>query len=128
MGLDNGVVVKHIKREDLPIIIRSGVTEYGDEVEVCYWRKCWGLRNAFIHTLFLASDPDEWEFKLSINDVDFLRDLIKGYILNPDSWNDSIWEFSEVKHSLKRQWWRLTVLRYWMKFHPDKEVYFYDSY
>ena len=99
-----------------------------NEVEICYWRKCWGLRNAFIHTNFLVEDPDTCEYRLSIKEVDYLRALIVTYLKHPEEWDNSIWSFDEIKHSLYDQRWNLFLLHFWMKKHPDAEVIFYDSY
>ena len=130
MGLDNGVLVKNVTRKDLPKLMRfpSDCDYIKGEVEICYWRKCWGLRNAFLHHRFLNSDPDQWQFKLSVDDVDYLRALIVTYLKHPKDWDDSIWEFSEIKHNLRAQRWNLLLLHFWMKKHQDKEVIFYDSY
>ena len=131
IGLDNGIVIRGVTREDLPKLVRyPNEKDYiNGEVEVCYWRKCWGLRNEIMqHLCAYSSDPDQWEFKLSIDDVDFIRALIVTYLKHPEDWDNSIWDFHEIKHSLRNQRWNLILLRFWMKNHPDKDVIFYDSY
>lgn len=130
MGLDNGIIIKGVTRKELPRFIHypSDNDYIKNAVEICYWRKCWDLRNAIIHTLFITEDPDKCEYKLTIKDVDFIRALLVNYLKRPNKWDNSIWSFDEIKHSLKDQRWNLILLHFWMKRHPDKEVYFYDSY
>lgn len=130
MGLDNGVIIKGVTRNDLPRFMRyPDKKDYvKGEVEICYWRKCWGLRNTFIHSKFLTEDPNKCEYKLSIKEVDYLRALIVSYLKHPEDWDNSIWSFNEIKKSLYDQRWNLILLHFWMKRHPNAEVYFYDSY
>ena len=130
MGLDNGIVIRGVTRKQLPLLMRyhNDKDYIANEVEICYWRKCWGLRNAIIHTLFITEDPEKYEYKLTIKDVDFIRALLVNYLKHPEDWDDSIWTFDEIKHSLYDYRWNLILLHFWMKRHPDKEVIFYDSY
>lgn len=39
-----------------------------DHAEVCYWRKCWGIRNLIIDEL-VDNEEDFGEYELSITDV-----------------------------------------------------------
>ena len=130
MGLDNGVVVRGVTREQLPLLMRFPFDKdyTNGEIEICYWRKCWGFRNEVIHTLFIAENPEKYEYKLTIKDVDYIRALIVTYLKHPEEWENSIWTFNEIKHSLRDQRWNLILLHFWMKVHPNAEVYFYDSY
>lgn len=132
MGLDNGICVKNVLRKDLPIFIRYPFdTDYNkNSVEVCYWRKCWNIRNMFLNQNFFLRKSDECYFKLNIPNIRSMRDIIKYYLKHPNEWNidNGYWEFKDYKYILKTQYWNLFWLQIWMMFNMDKEVYFYDSY
>ena len=129
IGLDNGVIVRGVKRKDLPRFIKYPFEkDYNDGVEVCYWRKCWGLRNWFLRTAFPNRSADEWEFKCGVTEITYLWRIVIHYLENPEDWDNSIWDFDEIKSALKEQKRNLFWLRIWMKLHPDAEVIFYDSY
>lgn len=131
MGLDNLVTIKNCTRNQLPKCMRYPFDEdyTQNEVDICYWRKCWGLRNEIMNHIGGREAPPEWyEFRLTRDDVLFIWRLIVHYLKEPAHWEDSIWSFDEIKHSLRDQRWNLMILYYWMKLHPDLEVYFIDSY
>lgn len=105
-------------------------TEHKYDFEICYWRKCWNIRNMIIEIIKdtyinVISEP------LTPDDID---NIIKGLkSLNSDNWQDddgSIWDWDgednysiHIKHDIEN----LQSLRKLM----DKyklEVYFYDSY
>ena len=134
MGLDNGIVLvtKHkIKQEDIPDYI--DLSDYKEEnnsysYDICYWRKCWGLRNWFLREAYPNWDLDQYRFQMTEREVNILLKIIRHYLRHPEDWNDSIWEFDEIKPCLREQQWNLVLLRTWMRKHPDAYVYFYDSY
>ena len=129
MGLDNGVIVRGVKRTDLPRFMRYAYDkDYHDGVEICYWRKCWGLRNWFLREAYPNWDPNQYHFQMTEREINILLKIIRHYLRHPEDWNDSIWEFDEIKLHLRRQQWNLVLLRTWMQKHPDAYVYFYDSY
>lgn len=129
MGLDNGVIVRGVNRKDLPRFMRYPFEkDYQSGVEVCYWRKCWGLRNWFLREAYPNYTADDYRFKMTTKEVSILRRIIDHYLKHPEDWDDSIWTFDEFKRSLHDQKWNLALLHVWMRKHPDAYVYFYDSY
>lgn len=67
MGLDNGIILRDVNPKDLTINKLINLDNLGDtSVEICYWRKCWGIRNAIIEKLHLN---DGGESKLDIEDI-----------------------------------------------------------
>lgn len=128
MGLDNGIIVRGVKRKDLPRFIRYPFEQdYNEEVEVCYWRKHWGLRNWFLREAFPNSSEEPY-YKLDVEKVTILWRIVVHYLRHPEDWDNNYWEYNEVKHHLYNQRWNLCLLRVWMTRHPDAEVVFYDSY
>ena len=61
-------------------------------------------------------------------EITYLWRIVIHYLENPEDWDNSIWDFDEIKSALKEQKRNLFWLRIWMKLHPDAEVIFYDSY
>lgn len=129
MGLDNGVIVRGVKRTDLPRFMRySCDKDYHDGVEICYWRKCWCLRDWFLREAYPNWNLNQYHFQMTEREINILLKIIQYYLRHPEDWHDSIWEFNEIKPHLRRQQWNLVLLRTWMQKHPDVCVYFYDSY
>ena len=127
MGLDNGFIVKNVKRKDLPIfIIYPFNKDYTDgEVEVAYFRKYWGFRNEYVRRLGLE---EEYEYKLSKEDLVYAINLLTYYIRkNPSDADNGYWD-DRTKKTLNRNRWNLIWVYIWYKFHPSAEIYFYDSY
>lgn len=130
MGLDNGIVIKANKEIKAPFWIHL---EYFDSMqhnhaEICYWRKCWGIRNLIIDKL-IDDKEDSGEYELSITDVNNIRRVL-AYFNSAKKWerdSDSIWEWKEIRFTLLRQRVRLLWLTRYMKKNNVK-VYFYDSY
>ena len=102
--------------------------DYQDGVEVCYWRKHWGLRNWFLREAFPNSSNEQYYFDLDVEKITILMKIIIHYLRHPNDWDNNYWEFSEVKHVLRHQLWNLFLLRRWMKRHSEAKVVFYDSY
>lgn len=133
MGLDNGIIIKNYTRAQLPKSFRYPFEKdyVLDEVEICYWRKCWGLRNEFLNTCFSRRKDEEFYFKLGVKEVEELLNIITYFLKHPKAWDeygDSIWTYKNFKPQLKNQKHNLKVLARWMKKNPEAEVVFYDSY
>lgn len=129
MGLDNGVIVRGVKRNELSPFMRYPYDkDYYDGVEVCYWRKCWGLRGWFLREAYPNRECGQDYFQLTEREINILLKIIRNYLRHPEDWDQSIWEFDEIKPHLRKQQWNLVLLRTWMRKHPDAYVYFYDSY
>ncbi len=77
MGLDNGFVVKKMKKEDIPSFI--DVEEYPYGFEFAYMRKCWGIRNELVELYHMDSEKD-CEYKLDIEDFNTTLRILKSYL------------------------------------------------
>lgn len=129
MGLDNGFILKKINKADIPSFIRYD-DEYREEneVELIYWRKCWGLRNAVLRVLHV--EDERGYYRIDAEDIPaILRNLYP--FLSKEYWEDnadSIWTFEEKVESLIQDILNLKWLYAYMEDHPEVECYFYDSY
>lgn len=127
MGLDNGFRVKGLKRSDIPSFVK--ITSYSnDEVELVYWRKCWGLRAAVFRALHGKSN--EYEIKVEAEDIPAIIREIKPFF-DAKTWeeeSDSIWEFDEMFDNLFQSVINLMWLETYLRENPDVECCFYDSY
>lgn len=128
MGLDNGIILRDVNPKDLTINKLVNLDNLGDtSVEICYWRKCWGIRNAIIEKLHLN---DGEESKLDIEDIPVIIKILFDFY-GQTEWEenaDSIWEWDEFKDTLRQQILNLTWLYDYMLTNPECEVIFYDSY
>ena len=130
MGLDNGIILK-VNPDTLTTnkLVRLDKT-WGEDsnTEVCYWRKCWGIRNAIIEKFHFLTDCSE--FKLDVEDIPVVIRILFDFY-GKEEWEenaDSIWEWGEFKDTLKQQILNLTWLYNYMLKNPECEVIFYDSY
>lgn len=127
MGLDNGIKVKNITKEDR---LKYGISIPYNETDddICYWRKCWNIRNVIIKILHLGEEGGFYKF-----DPEDIPAIIKGLynlIVNKDEWtdNDCIWEYEDMVPTILRNILDLDRLIFYLKDHPDAEISFYDSY
>lgn len=133
MGLDNGVMLKVKNEKDYAkayCLFNHESWYDADECSVCYWRKCYGIRNAILRVV----DPtitNEYEYSVTLDNID---DIIKTfkYFLHKKEWGeeaDTIWEWDKnTRRNQARNLRGLRRLRRWLKRHPDDYAYFYDSY
>lgn len=124
MGLDNGIIVK--TKINYPKFV--DVTHINNTDEICYWRKCWGIRNS-IMALFPERTKTQSIFNLTREDIWDILNILKWFN-NKNKWDtsaNSIWEYHEFKPILKRQIKTLKWLYSYMNNH-EVELYFYDSY
>lgn len=131
MGLDNGIILKVNPNTitNLNKLVRLDKT-WGEDphTEVCYWRKCWGIRNAIIGKFHFPTDCGK--FKLDAEDIPVIIKILFDFY-GKEEWEekaDSIWEWDEFKDNLRQQILNLTWLYDYMLANPECEVYFYDSY
>ena len=108
-------------------------------VEVAYWRKCWGIRDAIVNKLHLPIESEDYklnakfengDYKLNVEDIAAIIKILKPFF-SEDYWNeyaDSIWEFNEYFDNMLQIMINLKWLQMYMKINPDIEVVFYDSY
>lgn len=135
MGLDNGFYVKSkkrkITREMLPSIIKYPFdTDYGDNIEIVYWRKNWGLRYGVLDIL---GKRFEDEYKYEIDKSKTVEEIIEliAIFLDPEKWeNDgqSIWSADEARPGLIRDIVNLAAIQIFMEENLDVYLEFYDSY
>ena len=99
-----------------------------NDYDLCYWRKCWGIRNAIIRKFHFSDDGGE--YKLDLEDIPVIIRILEGFC-NSDTWEnegDSIWEYNDYIDNLITQIVNLKLFYKYWKNHPDLEVLFYDSY
>jgi len=134
MGLDNGLYVTSDKRMITREMLPEGIVfpfdnDYGDRVEIAYWRKCWGLRDAILRRF--GDLPNEY-----ITDIDTpekVMELIEEIAswLDEEKWEDegrSIWSYDEIRRSLVQNIVNLSIIYTVMLGNPDVYLQFYDSY
>lgn len=135
MGLDNGFYVKSkkrkITREMLPSIIKYPFdTDYGDNVEIIYWRKNWGLRYGVLDILDKRFE-DEYKYEIiKPSTVHQIIVLIAAF-LDPERWENegqSIWSADEIRDTLVQNIINLAAIEVFMIENPDIYLEFYDSY
>lgn len=137
MGLDNGIVllIKKDKKLDFlgtPTSIGSD-NKYPSKYEVCYWRKCWGIRDAIISVLDpkgLNSNNDE--YNIDLEDIPAIIRALQKF-LNSKYYEknaNSIWEYDEYIDTLIIDIFVLMKVEDYLKNNSpsDYKLYFYDSY
>lgn len=130
IGLDNGIIINSNKEIKAPFWVKLDFFNNLDRTcaEVCYWRKCWGLRNCIIDTL-IEKEEDFYDCPLNVSDINNILEIIQYFIV-PSNWERegrSIWSWDEIKWRLLQQWINLHWLARYME-KNEIEVYFYDSY
>ena len=107
MGLDNGIVMLIKKNKKLDFLGTPSTydkdNKHYSRYDVCYWRKCWGIRNAIISIL----DPKGFNSNLGKYNIDLedipamIRALQK--FLNSKYYErnaNSIWEYDRYIDTL----------------------------
>lgn len=128
MGLDNGIIVASktpLEPIKIPFYVKPDGIEAPDHISLCYWRKCWGLRNKVL--TILKEKDDEYFYPLRAEDVRSIRKEIESFLFHPKTWDHSIWTWDEVKWRLLRDSMNL----FWLEsclLEDRVEAYFYDSY
>lgn len=137
MGLDNGIVLKAKEDISVPDLLKLEQTHFpydlittisaGRSEEICYWRKCYGIRNEIIN--IFGEETDSGGCALTSETVSEILDILNKY-LDKDYYNEhhrSAWDFAEMGSLLIDY---IEVLA-WAKqlLEEDKiELEFYDSY
>ena len=130
MGLDNGIVIKKNEKTSA-IEDKFGALfderTYNDEYDVCYWRKCWNIRNEILYIINHRFE-EEYEFSLDVEDVEQIIEFLGS--LDADTWTDSgssIWDWDEMEEHVQQDIENLNALVELMQEY-DLDVKFYDSY
>ena len=129
IGLDNGIIVRNAKNKYKGIKDFWGGIDAGNDIEVAYWRKCWGIRNQIL-TVLNKDLEGGGDYRLGLVELKYVIKLLKEFTIR-EYWNeyaDSIWTFDEFKNNQKQIIKNLKKLYREMKKDPNIEVYFYDSY
>lgn len=134
MGLDNGIDIKRNEYSNKIKALKRFVEDFDKEgtydFSVCYWRKCWNVRED-IFTAICAEADSQYHFALDVYDIKEIIKVLKSYNKKTwiyGNWGGSIWEWPEHKRINRRHIKNLKYLVRVMKKYPDLEVYFYDSY
>ena len=135
MGLDNSLIVSRPKRKKpycfSPILSRFERCDYSsvskEVYEVFYFRKCWGVRRAILS--ILESHRDNITNPVLPREIPNIIAVLKRFDNEKywDEWASSIWDYSDMKKTLRRYIWNLRLLRILMFFHPDYTLEFEDS-
>ena len=134
MGLDNGIVIKRKNNEELniPSLVKVSDRFTDGDIELVYWRKCWGIRDCILDILNISR---EGEGNFIIEEAKEVELIIKELYKFLDSkyWiknGDSIWDYDDeflvpkmVQDIINLKW-----LQELMENDKDIKVYFYDSY
>lgn len=141
MGLDNGILLRTKKPlpADCPIDL-EGVREpdiyKGEwfEYEICYWRKCWNIREKMYYILYNDGAPvKEFDVNgfLSLSAFKRVWKMLNDF--NEKNWKyprETIWEWVEFEDHIERDLqvieWLIQLLKDWDT--DDYEIEFYDSY
>lgn len=128
MGLDNGFICKNIKRDEILSYVRLPWDGRDEDVEIAYFRKCWGIRGEIIRLLHVKDD--EYKIPVEKEDIIPIVKILMKYLDREyyDENADSIWEYDEYKENIQHSIINLMWLRVYMETHPDVTCYFYDSY
>ena len=131
MGLDNGIRVKHVGINDYEKLDINNKDEVScadeeDAIDICYFRKCWGLRNRIVGLLHTKDE-------LTLIEAEDIPAIIRcvADFLDERTWEEegeSIWTFQEIKSSLVDAITKLSLLKVYLQTHPKAEAYFLDSY
>ena len=139
MGLDNGICVKKsaitqlININDTFIDNNYNYNYNSNEIDITYWRKCWGLRNDIMEYLTekYNINDDCCSFNLEAKDIKQLIEILITWY-DKKKWNSesqSIWTWKEIKGNLLDSIRNLSYLLGKMEDYPNEFiVYFYDSY
>ena len=137
MGLDNGVQMKIKRNEKIPYTFVNLAVEsfYSDEesnelvFDVLYWRKWWGMRNAFMNHLESKYGYDLGRYQLDTDDVTELIFIFDKYT-DKDHWDNDYWEYEDNIEKIRHDIEMLKEIRFFMREHHDTPVRFefYDSY
>ena len=136
MGLDNGFYVKSNKRPITRDVLPKNLQypfekDYAeDKVEIVYWRKNWGLRNAVLNLLGeRLSEETYFDIDTPATVIEIIG--IIGSFLDSEKWEsegNSIWDAAEVRPWLIRDIISLAIIYAFMLENPDVYLEFYDSY
>ena len=90
MGLDNGIVLNK-PTSVIPFYVKvDSWASSQDSVEICYWRKCWGIRDEIL-SLFPEADSNDSCLKLTPEHIRAIRKIIRSFIIQHSGKYDNGW-------------------------------------
>ena len=135
MGLDNGIQIKrNTSTNSIPELKQFELAydnKHQFDFEVCYWRKCYNIRNMIMDVVESARDNDNSDI-LTTTDIEKIIRGLQSF--NSANWQEnggSIWDWDDEEYpyseKIQRDIENLKNLQTLMEKY-DLEVYFYDSY
>lgn len=131
MGLDNGICIKRNEKSmsiynKLKCYENDWDKKHEEDFDICYWRKCSGVRHRI--ALSIGGIYDNARTPIKREDMPKVIAVLKSF--NADNWGDdggSIWEWDQHKEINQYHIEDLEYIYELMAEH-DLDVYFYDSY
>lgn len=135
MGLDNGIQIKrNTSTNSIPELKQFELAydnKHQFDFEICYWRKCYNIRNMIMDVVESARDNDNSDI-LTTTDIEKIIHGLQSF--NSANWQEndgSIWDWDDEEYpyseKIQRDIGNLKNLQTLMEKY-DLEVYFYDSY
>ena len=135
MGLDNGIQIKrNTSTNSIPELKQFELAydnKHQFDFEICYWRKCYNIRNMIMDVVESARDNDNSDI-LTTTDIEKIIHGLRSF--NSANWQEnggSIWDWDDEEYpyseKIQRDIENLKKLQTLMEKY-DLEVYFYDSY
>lgn len=135
MGLDNGIQIKrNTSTNSIPELKQFELAydnKHQFDFEICYWRKCYNIRNMIMDVVESARDNDNSDI-LTTTDIEKIIHGLQSF--NSANWQEnggSIWDWDDEEYPYSEKIQcdieNLKNLQTLMEKY-DLEVYFYDSY
>lgn len=135
MGLDNSIQIKrNTSTNSIPELKQFELAydnKHQFDFEICYWRKCYNIRNMIMDVVESARDNDNSDI-LTTTDIEKIIHGLQSF--NSANWQEnggSIWDWDDEEYpyseKIQRDIENLKNLQTLMEKY-DLEVYFYDSY
>ena len=135
MGLDNSIQIKrNTSTNSIPELKQFELSydnKHQFDFEICYWRKCYNIRNMIMDVVESGRDNDNSDI-LTTTDIEKIIHGLQSF--NSANWQangGSIWEWDDEEYpyseKIQRDIENLKNLQTLMEKY-DLEVYFYDSY
>ena len=135
MGLDNSIQIKrNTSTNSIPELKQFELAydnKHQFDFEICYWRKCYNIRNMIMDVVESGRDNDNSDI-LTTTDIEKIIHGLQSF--NSANWQEnggSIWDWDDEEYpyseKIQRDIENLKNLQTLMEKY-DLEVYFYDSY
>ena len=137
MGLDNGIVVEGVPKEKIDnkyVIFKDELEEDSPSFHICYWRKCWNIRNLILDCINIDErESDDCDFILKKHELIGIIDVLAYFSeLSEEEYElyyaNDIWGYdimiSKTKTDIDALMWLVDLYDEC----PNIKVIFYDSY